>query len=65
MWEKIDTADEKINGKLQVVPAGSGERQSKRLKERNDSTEETTQTIKPQTPKLSVTKKTSTEPKKA
>ncbi|XP_045030875.1 uncharacterized protein LOC123473703 [Daphnia magna] len=62
IWEKTDKPDEKINGQIQIA-LGSGERQSKRLKEKKYSSEETRDTSKPKTAKQSVVRKTGVKKK--
>lgn len=46
----------KINGQIQIA-LGSGERQSRRLREKKDSSEESRKTITPKTTKTSVVRK--------
>ncbi|XP_045028361.1 uncharacterized protein LOC123471280 [Daphnia magna] len=62
IWEKTDKPDEKINGQIQIA-LGSGERQSKRLKEKKYMSEETRDTSKPKTAKQSVVRKTGVKKK--
>ena len=56
IWEKTDKPEDIINGQIQIA-LGSGERQSKRLREKKDSDEESRKTITSKTTKTSVVRK--------